>query len=256
MFERNDQQRKDAIASTPRLVAAASPARGIRLSLLCAFELECGGTSVSLPLTSQRLLAFLALNNGPLLRVYVAGVLWSDATEAHASANLRSALWRLGRHRRRLVETTSRDLRLASDVEVDVHEATAVAHRALEGDGRCEETASARELLSRDLLPDWYDDWVVIEQEWFRQLRLHALESLCERLTAAGRFGPAAEAGLAAVAGEPLRESAHRKLIQLYLAEGNRGEAIRQYGVCRRLLRDRLGLAPSGQTQSLVRGLV
>jgi DNA-binding SARP family transcriptional activator len=256
MFKERPATKGRSIASISRFVAAASPARGIRLSLLSAFELNCDGTSVSLSLTSQRLLAFLALHDGPLLRVYVAGMLWSDATEDHASANLRSALWRLGRPRCRLVEATSRDLRLASEVAVDVREATAVAHRALEGEGRCEETASARELLSRDLLPDWYDDWVVIEQERFRQLRLHALESLCERLTAAGRFGPAAEAGMAAVAGEPLRESAHRMLIRLYLAEGNRGEAIRQYGVCRRLLRDRLGLAPSGQTKSLVRGLV
>ena len=57
-----------------------------------------------------------------------------------------------------------------------------------------------------------------------------------ERLTAARRFGPALEAALAAVAGEPLRESAHRVLIKAHLAEGNVSEAIRQYHFYRTLL--------------------
>ena len=96
-----------------------------------------------------------------------------------------------------------------------------------------------------EILPDWYEDWVLIEREHFRQLRLHALEALCVELTAAGRFAEAAEAGLAAVEGEPLRESAHRALIGTYLAEGNPGEAIRQYQFFGRCLQDQLGLEPS-----------
>ena len=80
------------------------------------------------------------------------------------------------------------------------------------------------DLLCRagELLPHWYDDWVVIERERFRQLRLHALDALCESLAAAGRYAAAVEAGRASVAAEPLRESAHRLLIQAHLAEGNR----------------------------------
>ena len=30
------------------------------------------------------------------------------------------------------------------------------------------------------LLPDWYDDWVLIERERFHEVRLRALETLCE----------------------------------------------------------------------------
>ena len=84
-------------------------------------------------------------------------------------------------------------------------------------------------LLSRDLLPDWYDDWVAVERERFRQLRVHALERLCDRLVEAERFGEAIEAGLAAMKSEPLRESAHRALVRAHLAEGNRSEALAQY---------------------------
>src|SRR4029077_18810447 len=58
-------------------------------------------------------------------------------------------------------------------------------------------------------------------------------------------------AGLAAVAGEPLRESSHRAVIRAHLADGNVAEAVRQYRLCRRLLNDHLGLEPSDQTDGL-----
>ena len=61
---------------------------------------------------------------------------------------------------------------------------------------------------------------------------------------ARGPFGKAIEVGLTAVAGEPLRESAHRALMRVHLAEGNPSEALRQYRLCRRCL-GVLGLEPS-----------
>ena len=59
--------------------------------------------------------------------------------------------------------------------------------------------------LSAELLPDWDDDWVRLEAEDWRQLRLHALEALAGRLAAAGRCGEAAGAAGAAVRADPLR---------------------------------------------------
>jgi DNA-binding SARP family transcriptional activator len=70
-----------------------------------------------------------------------------------------------------------------------------------------------------------------------------------------GRLPQAVEAGLAAVAAEQLRESAHRSLIKAHLAEGNAGEALRQYGVIRGLLHDELGVGPSDALENLVRDL-
>ena len=92
------------------------------------------------------------------------------------------------------------------------------------------------------MLPDWYEDWVAFERERFRQLRAHALESLCDRLTAAGRFGEAIEAGLAAARIEPLRESAQRAIIRVAPRRGERGEALDQYRRFCKLLRNELGL--------------
>jgi DNA-binding SARP family transcriptional activator len=143
-----------------------------------------------------------------------------------------------------MVEVTSTHLVLTEAIPVDARATVSRAQRILSGgppDGDdLFELAHAGELL-----PDWYDDWVVIERERMRQLCVHALERLSADARAKGRFAQAAEAGLAAVAFEPLRESAHRVVIQAHLAEGNANEAIRQFELCVELLRSKLGLRPS-----------
>jgi DNA-binding SARP family transcriptional activator len=240
----------------PKAARAEAPGgEGPYLSLLEGFELRLNGEAVELPLSAQRLVAFLALHNRPLQRGFVAGNLWLDSSEERAGANLRSALWRLHRHGRQLIDARAGRLSLASDVRVDVHQAAEQARRLIEtnGSGHVEDPDGGFELtLTGELLPDWYEDWILGERERFRQLRVHALESLCDRLSAAGRHAQAIEAGLTAVASEPLRESAHRALIRSYLAEGNPAEAIRQYRAYERMLSDELGAQPSPQIRSLV----
>jgi len=228
----------------------------VTLALLDAFELRLAGEPVLLPPSAQRLLALLALHERPLLRPRVAGTLWLDMPEERASANLRSSLWRLNRPGPKLVEATSLQLRLAPEMRVDVRETAALAHRLLaapDGPNGNEDLDPGR--LTGELLPDWYDDWVLIERERLRQLSLHALEALGERLLAAARLGEALEAALAAIVMEPLRESAHRLLIRIHLTEGNAAEAMRQYDLCRRLFREQLGLEPSPQLAQLVASL-
>ena len=60
------------------------------------------------------------------------------------------------------------------------------------------------------------------------------------------------DAGLVAVRAEPLRESAHRVLIKAHLAEGNHGEASRQYSSYRHLMLAELGVEPSPHLRELL----
>src|SRR6476661_356383 len=136
---------------------------------------------------SQRLLAFLALQDRATTRTAIAGTLWPEASEDHAHASLRSALSRLNGIKRTVVQVTAHELRLADGVVVDIRDARALAHRLLEAGLDLPDDLGSKAIstLSVDLLPDWYDDWAVIEAEEWRQLRLHALDALSEGLTAA-----------------------------------------------------------------------
>jgi DNA-binding SARP family transcriptional activator len=223
-----------------------------RLTLLGGFELLSGDEHVPLSTSAQRLLAFVALRDRPLQRSYVAGSLWLDSPEERAAANLRSALWRLHGCGIELVHCEGTQLSLDPGVIVDLREAEALAHHALDRTNGSDLDVDAA-LLSGDLLPDWYDEWVVFERERFHQLRLRALDALCGRLADAGRLDGALEIGLAAVADDPLRESSHRAVVRVHLADGNIAEALRQYRLCRRLLNEQLGVEPSERMQELMR---
>ena len=154
-----------------------------------------------------------------------------------------------------LVDLSDARLRLASSVDVDLDEASRQAHRLLDVPSEVGDADVDESLLFNDLLPDWYDEWLLVERERFRELRLRALDSHCERLASAGRISRAVECSLEAIRGDPLRESSHRALIGIYLEEGNQAEAIRQYHFYRDLLGGRLGLSPSPQMMELVGSL-
>jgi DNA-binding SARP family transcriptional activator len=235
-----------------RVSVASRTSKAVTLGLLQGFRLEHEGENPSLPLGIQRLVAFLAVQNRPLLRLFVAGNLWIDSSEDHANANLRTALWRLHRLDFRLVDATRSHLSLAPGVVVDLHDLSGRARQVLRHDAAPTRQNVDAILHGGDLLPDWYDEWVVVEREQFRQLRLLALETLCTDLSAAGSYATAVEAGLACIAVEPLRESAQRALIGAHLAEGNRVEAIRQFRLYEALLRDELGVEPSAAIRRML----
>jgi DNA-binding SARP family transcriptional activator len=154
------------------------------------------------------------------------------------------------------VETSATHLRVAKGLRVDVHEVIALVWRVIDSPDQSSDISLATLSAPTELLPGWYEDWVLVERERLRQLRLHALEILSDRLTSMRRFGQAVEAGLAAVRDEPLRESAHRALIRTHLAEGNTEEALRQYRRYRQLLHDELGLVPSQEMDDLVGAII
>jgi len=234
------------------------PDSGFMVAVLDGFAVFWGASVLAVPRASQRLLVFLALHGGAVERAAVAGTLWPDASERRAYSNLRSAVSRLGSAARKALAATKLELSLAEGVRVDIRHSQALARRLLDPAATPDPSdlsMAAVAALSADLLPDWYDDWVLIQAEDWRQLRLHALEALASRLTAAGRWGEAALAAGATIRAEPLRESAHAALIQVHLGEGNQSEAVREFARYRELLHAELGLEPTPRLHQLVQGL-
>jgi DNA-binding SARP family transcriptional activator len=231
-----------------------------RLHLLRGFELRSGNTILPVPFSAQRLVAFLAIENGPVRRLRASGVLWTEATEERASSSLRSALWRTPSFGGLpLVQASTTHLWLNPIVKVDFQEVLSEAMAIIKGElgeDVSSDFGGHVEAFGNELLPGWYDDWVLVERERFRQLRLHALEALCDRLTDAGKDALAIQAGLTAVACEPLRESAHRRVMQVHLEEGNVSEAIRQFREYTKLLDEELGTVPSPSMRQLVEDFI
>lgn len=224
-----------------------------RLTLINHWSLGVAGQPTDANRGIQRLTAFLALE-GPQDRGYLAGALWPNGSARQAHGSLRSTLWRIRRRHPGLITTRGGTVGLGPWVDVDVDDVRRCAREVLD-EGRVP-PASTGVLLRGDLLPGWYDDWVLAHREQLRQFRLHALESLAERLTAMGRHLEGLQAALAAVRLEPLRESAHRAVARIHLAEGNIGEAARQFRQCRRLLTAEFGIGPTRQFLDLMRPVI
>ena len=224
----------------------------IAVSLLDGFRVMCNGSQIDLPSVGARLVAYLALQQRPIARGVVAGTLWPETTQDRAQASLRSALWRVRRAHSGIVRSGRDCVGLEEWVDVDTHTllSTSLDTRAgSRGRHQPDDTVSR---LSGELLPDWYDDWIVFERERFRLLALQALEGLSRSHIQAGEYAAAIECALGAVHLEPLRESAQRTLMEVHLAQGNVAEAVRQYRSYRDRLRDELGVEPSSHMIELL----
>jgi DNA-binding SARP family transcriptional activator len=194
----------------------------------------------------KRMLAFVALQRGRVDRRHAAGSLWPDGSEDRASGNLRSTLWRLRCAGINVLESDKVSIFLREHTTTDLDALCEWADRLIAGTAE-EEDLHVPEWTSTvaELLPGWYDEWVIFERERIRQRMLHALEVLSMTLLRIGRCGEAIDAAMDAVAVEPLRESAHRVLAEAHLAEGNFVEARRTYVRYRDIVRRELGVEPS-----------
>ncbi len=226
-----------------------------RVALLDGFVVCRGdggqGEVRDLPRVVQRLVARLSLSRCPD-RSAIAGQLWPDVPEDRAHGSLRSAVWRLQKVAPGMIDVSAGSLVLADHVRVDARELDTWALHVLDPCVHGRDLAAPDDALGGELLPGWQDDWVLLERERLRQLRMHALEALTDKLVAAGRFGEAAHAAHSAVRAEPLRESAHRAVVRVHVAEGNLIEALRAYESFRTMLADELGIPPTAQMTRLI----
>jgi DNA-binding SARP family transcriptional activator len=221
---------------------------GCMVHLLAGPYVTLGAERREVPEGSKQLLAFVALRRRRVERRQAAGMLWPFGDEERAAGNLRSALWRLRRVGINVVAADKWSLVLNAEVLVDLHLTEEWATRLIAGRPDARDLAVSPSVADAlDLLPGFYDDWVLIERERIRQRILHALEALSEMLAAVGRFADAIEAALLATSAEPLRESAQRALIKAHITEGNLTEARRSYHAYRDLVYRELGVAPSDE---------
>jgi predicted ATPase/DNA-binding SARP family transcriptional activator len=213
------------------------------------------------------LLAYLAYHSpSPRSRDTLTELLWPEADLETGRHNLRSVLYAL----RRLLEPhdTSPGTVLVADsttvrlnpaaVTIDVLEfraALADAARAQSPERRAASLAAAVALYRGELLPDFFDPWVLTERQPLAEAYLAALHRLAIEREQAGDLEGALDVAQQAISADPLREEAHYDVMRLYAAAGQPQAVLRQYQELERVLREELEETPSAEARALAEEL-
>lgn len=216
------------------------------------------------------LLAYLALGRGRYFsRAELLGTLWPERSASMSAGSFNTALWRL----RRVVQARppGAGVLIASDrrgaiglaggdeVWLDVEEferriAPGLA-RPIEqlAEAEIEDLRAGVALYKSDILLEFSDDWALREREKHRRHYLNALWRLIQVESVRRRYAEGIRHAQAILDCDPLREDVHRELMRLFVLNGQRAQALRQFESCRDLLRRELAIPPMGETTALYR---
>ncbi|GAP57346.1 glycosyl transferase group 1 [Arthrobacter sp. Hiyo1] len=199
------------------------------LTLLNGWTLTRDGRRVKVAHRQQRLIAALALL-GERPRTFLSGLLWPDSSEAQAAVGLRVSIWHINHELPGLLHAdgiTDVSVALSEQLKVDIIDLERDLHAPVSG--LHGSYPRWERLRTAELLPGWYEDWILVEQERFRALRTSALDSIAAYQLSQGNAEETKVATAAAISLEPFRESSYRLLIQAHLATGDLVAALRTY---------------------------
>src|SRR5262245_54973032 len=235
----------------------------LELVLLGGFQARLvPGGPIDLPTRKAKaLLAFLALPAGKShTRDKLAALLWGDVPEAQARNSLPKALFWL----RQALADTDAVLADAETVELNPGAARidASEFQRLVTEGSPEALGRAADLYQGDLLAGLtlreppFEEWLTAERDRLREVLLKALSRLLTHQRQAGPIDSAIPTALKLLAVDPLQESVHRTLMQLYAEAGRRGAGLRQCQACVAVLERELRSQPEDATKALYREIL
>jgi DNA-binding SARP family transcriptional activator len=215
----------------------------------------------------QELLSYLLIHRDrPHSREALATLLWGDTSTEKSKKYLRQALWHL---HAALNSDTSHDTNVlqvnhdwlglnpcsklwtdVADFERAFAAAEGVAGRQLDAD-KARALRDAVLLYSDDLLPGYYQDWILFERERLQNMYLLMLDKLVVHLHFTGEYELAQGYGTTILRYDAARERTHRQLMHLYSLAGDRTSALRQFDRCVLALKQELGVKPERKTVEL-----
>jgi WD40 repeat protein/class 3 adenylate cyclase len=233
----------------------------LQIRLLGQFDVRLDGKRVLISSRAgQSLLAYLALTAGTLhRREKLAGIFWPDISDEKARTYLRQELWRIRKAITAEELSPSEGYLLADEytltfnphadywVDVAVLEKTEFDVQSL---------ASSLSLYQGELLPGFYEDWIVLERERLQTLFESKMEQLVEKLVDAERWTAVEEQCERWLALGHGPEPAYRALMLSYNARGDMAKVSSTYQRCVEDLRDHFGVEPSAETHALFNGLL
>ncbi|MEZ5934795.1 MAG: AAA family ATPase [Alphaproteobacteria bacterium] len=236
----------------------------IKLKVLGGFQLfGRGGKPYLLPTRkAEALFAYLAL---PLGRAHrrerLAALLWGDRADKQARHSLNQTVFSI----RKALAGADVDPILVNGetlaLNADLIEVDAMRFQDLTGGRQGGIDADAAALYDGDLLEGFglrspaFEDWLAVERARLHELALAALNRVLSAEISARKHAAALQTALRIIALDPLQESIHRALMQIYADLGRVDAALRQYESCQATLRRELDVAPEAETEALFREL-
>src|SRR5579871_2352395 len=141
-----------------------------------------------------------------------------------------------------------------SDVE-DFESLLKEAQAAPQAERRMEASQRALNLYRGDLLPGYFEEWVLTERDRLREAYLLTLRQMIKETAEARHLDLALQFAQRLVQADPLREESYRHLMRLYAALGRPAEALARYEDLERLLQKELQTTPSSTTKELAEQL-
>jgi len=221
---------------------------------------------------ARALLAYLVVEAGrPHRREKLAGLLWPEHCEQAARANLRRVLANLRQvlgdrqtHPPFLSITRQAfQLDANGDLWSDVADLASLQPFCLRpGPPLTPEAVDQMEqciaLYRGDLLEEFslagsvaFEEWVLLNRERYHRLAMQVLRRLVAHYGREGECELALQYAWRQVELDPWQEEAHLHVMRLLALNGQRCAALAQYEICRRLLREELGVEPAARTQKL-----
>lgn len=140
----------------------------------------------------------------------------------------------------------------------DVEESDQLVHDAqleTDADKRIALQIAALELYHGELLPGFYEDWVLAERDRLRDAYVSTLGRVVKGLGESREYEQAIEFSHRMLQADPLREDAYNNLMRLYLAVGRPIDALNQYKALASILQKELQTIPSAPLRDLAEKL-
>jgi DNA-binding SARP family transcriptional activator len=232
----------------------------LQIRLLGQFDVRLDGKRILIPSRAgQSLLAYLVLTAGtPHRREKLGGILWPDFSDDAARKNLRHELWRI----RKAISTqqpTAADYLLAEELAITFNrqaeywlDAAQLERPELD----LGSLISNLSLYQGELLPGFYEDWIVLERERVRGILDAKMEQLLAQLISAERWMAVQEQAERWLSLGHTVEPAYRALMLAYGARGDMAKVSSIYQRCMDELDEKFGLEPSAETRALYDGLL
>jgi len=211
---------------------------------------------------TERLFQYLLVTNGSeTRREYLADLFWRGSSQPKQRSALNSAIWRIKRQLSRLdgIDLVSRGptvfLQLADGVRVDANELSDIVHSISLTESMDEDLADRLYQALNDCKVPFMDgvnaDWVLTERERLFNIQIRGMIILMHWLGQQHRFEDALEIGRSLLVADPAREAAQCEVMLLYVLNGQRAQALRQYQDFQSWLRSELDIEPMPETKVL-----